>query len=105
VAVALALPQGGQESVRLGRVYDEVDDAGAVVLVQDLVPGLAAVARLVDAAVLVGAVQAAEGADVDGVRVLRVDDDLADLVGLLEADVRPGLAAVGALVDAVAVRD
>ena len=37
--------------------------------------------------------------------VLRMDDDLADLERLLQAHVLPGLAAVGGLVDAVAVGD
>ena len=48
-----------------------VDDAGLVVDVEDLLPGLAAVGGLEQAALLVGAVEPAEGADVDDVRVLR----------------------------------
>ena len=42
---------------------------------------------------------------VNGVAVRRVDDDLRDALGVRQAHVRPGLAAVGRLVDAVADRD
>ena len=71
----------------------------------DAVPRLAAVDRLVEAAVGVRPVQPAEDADVSDVRVLRVDRDRADLVRILEADVLPRLAAVDGLVHAVAEGD
>ena len=45
----------------------------------------------------------AEGADVDDVGVGGVDDDLCDLAGGVEAEVLPGDAGVGGLVDAVSV--
>ena len=62
-------------------MHDEVDDAGLVVEDTDALPGLAAVGGLEQAALLVRAVEPAEGADVDDVGILRVDDDLADLEG------------------------
>src|SRR5207245_991273 len=71
----------------------------------DLVPRLAAVGRLVEAAVRTIAVEPTQGADVDDVRVSGVDCDPADLEGLLEPHVGPRLAAVGRLVDAVAIGD
>src|SRR5262249_52237830 len=45
------------------------------------------------------------GGDVDGAGVARVEEDLADVLGLLQADLVPGLAAVDGFVDAVAVAD
>ncbi len=102
-AVALALPGGDQQRLGVRGVHANVDDAGLVVEVPDSFPGLAAVDGLVQAALLAGAVQPAEGADVDDVGVGGMNDDLADLERLLEAHVAPGLAAVGGLVDAVAV--
>src|SRR5262249_37130193 len=39
------------------------------------------------------------------VGVLRIDGDLADVLSVIKADVRPGLAGVGGLVHAVAVAD
>src|SRR5262249_42458733 len=80
-------------------------DAGLLVDVEDLLPVLAAVGRLENAAVLAVAVQPAERADVDDVRVLGVNGDAADLEGLRQTHVLPSLAAVGGLVDAVAVGD
>ena len=47
----------------------------------------------------------AERGDVDDVRVARMDDDAADLLRVVEADVRPRLPAVGRLVHAVALGD
>ena len=82
-----------------------VADAGVLGDREHRRPGLAAVGRLVEAAVAAGRPERALRRDVDGVRVLRVDQDLADVLGALEADVLPALAAVLALVDAVAVAD
>src|SRR5262249_6728781 len=61
--------------------------------------------RLEQAAVAAGAPQRPLGGDVDDVGVARVDQDFADVLGVLEADVLPGLAAVVGAVDAVAVGD
>ena len=90
------------ERVGLAPVDDEVDRAGLVVDVEHLLPGLAAVDRLEDAALLVGRPQVAHGRDVDDVGVRRVDDDPRDVLRVGEPHVLPGLAGVGRLVDAVA---
>ena len=74
-------------------------------IAQHLLPGLAAVGGLVEAAVAAGAPQRSLGGDVDDVRVARIDDDLADVLGVLQADVLPADAAVARAVDAVAVAD
>src|SRR5205823_3923008 len=103
--VALPLPGGDNQGVRLGGVHRHVDDARLVVYEFDLFPGRPAVSGLVQAAVGVGAVEPAQRADVNGVGVLRVDDDLADLEGLFQAHALPGLTTVGGLVDAIAVGD
>src|SRR5262249_56478269 len=63
-AVAQPVPGGDQQRLRVAGVQGDVDDAGVVIDVEDLVPGLAAVGGLVEAALLVGAVPAAPGADV-----------------------------------------
>ena len=59
----------------------------------------------IDAALGVRAEDVAERGDVDEVGIPRVDADAPMWRVSLEADVRPGLAGVGRLVDAVAVRD
>ncbi len=103
--VAPALVGSGHQGVRVAGVHDDVGDAGVLVDRQHGIPGLPAVRRLVEAAVAAGAPERALRGDVDDVRVLRVDEDLADVLGGLQADVLPALAAVLALVDAVAVAD
>src|SRR5262249_53482527 len=72
---------------------------------QHLLPGLAAVGGFVQPAVAAGVPERALGGDVDHVGVARVDDDAADVLRVLQADVAPGLAAVVGAVDAVAVGD
>ena len=100
------MPERGVEDARIFRVRIEVGDASEIVLVESFRPGFAAVGGFVDAAIGTGRRDAekrmAENADDDDVRILRVDDDGADVFRFFEADVRPGCAGVGGFVDAVA---
>src|SRR5262249_27740834 len=105
VRVALCLPDRGVEPARVGQVEREVDRAGASALVEHPLPGTPAVARAVDPALLVRAPGVAECRDVHDVRVGRVDAHAADVAGVGQAEVAPGLPAVVGAVDAVAVRD
>ena len=57
---------------------DDVGEAGVVVDELGVRPGLAAVGRLVEAALRVRSEQVPDRRDVDDVRVLRVDDDARD---------------------------
>src|SRR4051812_16796163 len=86
-------------------MHDKIDHTRAVIDVEHFLPGLPTVGRFVDAAVFARAIQAAERADIDDVGVLRMYEKAADLIGLLQAHVLPGLATVGRFIDAVAVRD
>src|SRR5205823_5556406 len=83
----------------------EVDRAGVLVGPEDFLPRRAAVARAEHAALRVRAVRMAERCGVDDVRVGRMHDHAADLLRIVEADVRPRLPAVGRLVHAVALGD
>ncbi len=103
--VAPPLPRGGEQHVGIARVHDDVAHARVLADREHGRPGLAAVRRLVEAAVAAGRPERALRRDVDGVAVLRVDQDPADVLGALEPHVLPALAAVLALVDAVAVAD
>src|SRR5207248_9178659 len=103
--VPAALVAGGEEHVRVARVHDHVGDAGVLADRESFLPGLAGVGGLVKAAVAARSPQRPLGGDVDRVGVPRVDDDLADVLGRLEAHVFPGLATVVGAVDAVAVAD
>ena len=83
------------------RIDGDVAAASVLVDVEDLLPGLAAVGRAKDAALLVGVPQVAGGADEDVVTVQRIDDNPRDALAVRETDVLPVVTAVGALVDAV----
>ena len=99
------LPQRRVDDVRVRRIDVDVVAAGVLVLVQDLLERLAAVGRAEDAALLVRAVRMAEHRDEQPVRIARIDGDLRDLLRVAQAEVRPRLAGVGGLVDAVADRE
>src|SRR6266702_2017786 len=99
------LPERRVDHVRGGRLEHQVSDSGRIAAKQHLVPRLAAVGRLVDAALGIGAVGVALRADVHDLGILEMHPHARDLLRLGEADERPGLAAVGGLPHAVAVRD
>jgi hypothetical protein len=102
---ARRLPGGGEENVGMLRIEGEVDGATRVVAVEHLPPALAAVGGLEHPALHVASMRMAEGGDVDDVRIARVDADLRDRVRLGEPNVRPGLAGVDRLVDAIPLHD
>ena len=86
------------------RVHHQIVRAGVVVDLHHLLPALSAVGRLVDSALAAGAPQAAGGGDEHDVVVARIDHDAVDVARRRQPHVRPRLAAVGRLVDAVAPR-
>jgi len=58
----------------------------------------------VNSALLIWSVGVTESADIDDVRISRIDYDSADLAGILQAYVGPRRAAVGRFVNAIAAR-
>src|SRR5581483_3626093 len=60
---------------------------------------------LEEAALLVGPVEATQGADVNNIGIFGMDSDAADLERLLEPHVLPSLAAVGGLVNSISIGD
>src|SRR5690242_7430180 len=105
VGVALHLPDAGVENVRVVRVEGEVGGAGTLALVEHLLPARAAIARAEDAALGVGPPGVAEGGDVGDIRILGMDDDVANVACVGKAGVAPGSPAIAGLIDAIAVRD
>ena len=98
----LRLPEDGVDGLGIARVEGEIDGAGVFVLVEHLLPGLAAVGGAEDAALRVGAVGVAEHGDEEAVGIVRVDEDGGNLLAVAQAEVAPGLAGVGRFVHAVA---
>src|SRR5262249_20795888 len=92
--LAPRLPHPGEEDARVGRVETNVAGPGVGVLLEPLLPGLAAVGGAVDAALRVGAEGVAEHGGKGDVGVLGVHGHGADLAFLFP-DVLPGLAGVG----------
>ena len=90
---------------RVGRIDVDVVAAGVLVFREHLLKRLAAVGRAIDAALLVGTVRVAERGDEEAVGIARVDGDVGDLLRVAQAQMRPRLAGVGRLVDAVAGRE
>ena len=93
------LPQARVEDLRVGRVHHEVDGARAVVNIQRSRPRRAAVGRLEHAPLGVRRPRVPHRGDVDDVGVLRVDDDLADVMRVGEAHRPPRPARVRRLED------
>ena len=102
--VADLVPRGREHDVGIGLVDGHVDGAGGGALRrEDAGPVGPAVFGHEEAAAGQGVVERSLDGDEDPVVVARVDHDLADRVAVLEAHVGPRRAAVGRLVDAVAV--
>src|SRR6266404_722198 len=83
-------------------VHRNIDYPGVFVDEQRLRPGLAGIGRLVDSSLAVRSPKMAERRDVDGARIMRVDDDAADVPGIFQTHVLPGLTAVQRAINAVA---
>ncbi len=98
---ALHVVGRGVERVGVMPVEDEVDRAGRVVDVEDLLPGLAAIDRLEHPALFVRRPEVAHRRDVDDLGIGRMDQDAGHVVRVLQAHLLPGLPGVRGLVDAV----
>src|SRR5690348_4280924 len=98
-------PGRGEERARVLRVRRDVVDARISAGRERVGPSAAAVGRAIDSARVARAEEMADRADDDIVRVGRADPDAADIFGVGKAEVGPGPAAVGRLVDAAAGLD
>ena len=99
------LPERGEQSVRIVRVENDIDRAGVLVFAQDFRPGLAAIGRAKNSALVVRPIGMPEGRDKNDVRIFRMDDDRADVAAVFQADIPPIAAAIDGLINAVAIGD
>jgi len=98
------MPCAGKQNLRIARTDRQIGNANVGSLIEHLAPMRSSIDGLVDAAFRIWAISMTECADVNHVRILRIHHDAADLVGVLQTDVRPGCAAIGRFVDAVTGR-
>ena len=98
VGLADPFPHACVQNVGIRGVHDQVAGPGPIVLRQtarELLPGLAAVNRLEDAALRVVAPEVSLRGDVHDVRVRWVRDDASDVMRLGESHLRERLAGIG----------
>src|SRR5579862_6810644 len=102
---APSLPQGGEKNVRVGGIEDDVDAPGLSVSVKNFLPALATILGAEDSALFIIAEGMSESGDESDVRILRIDGEAADRVGVGKAGELPGLAGVDGFVNSVATDD
>ena len=102
---ARTLPESGEEHIGIVRIEGQVNGASLVILEQNLLPGLAAIAGAEDAAVRIGAISMAERGNIDKIRIARMNQNSGDVLRVVQANVGPGFAAVSRFVYAIAIRD
>src|SRR5580692_6582250 len=90
------------ENLRIFGIEGEVGGTGVIIFVENFLPGSPAVAGAEDAALGVWPVRMAEDGNENAIGILRVDDDVGDLLAVAQAQVLPGFSAVAGFVDAVA---
>ena len=86
-------------------IKDHINRAGFVVLVENFLPGSAAIGRPENAAFLVRTIRMSQRGDKSNVRILWMDNHRANVPRVFQSDVLPGPAAVERFVDAIAVRN
>src|SRR5437762_12997152 len=100
---AVAFPHCGEEHMGILRIENNVDATGALVEVENFLPGLTAITGAEDAAFGVRAVGMAESGDQGDVGIRGMDDDLADVASVFQTNVVPGFVALLRTIDAIAV--
>src|ERR1019366_1554721 len=93
--LAADLPQGSVDYAGIPRIEYHINRAGIVVLIQDLLPGFAAVRGAENTPFRIRAPRMPQGCDQNKVRIARIDDDGADVARVFQAQVLPGQASVG----------
>jgi hypothetical protein len=99
------LPHGGIDNVRFLGIEGNVGAARVGIDVEDFRPGLAAVGGFVQPAFLAGGPQRPQRRHINRVGTARVNDNAGNPFGFFQPHARPGFAAIGRLIDAVADRD
>src|SRR5688500_7226491 len=103
--MAPPLVTGGIDDIGVRWIEFEIGDAGVLVDRERLGPGGAAVGRAIDAALSARGPQRPFRGNESHITVARIDQDAADVFGLLQPHALPRPPRVAALVDTVAPAD
>ena len=105
-AFAAKIPGARVESFMIrGTHRDRCASGRGIGAFENQIPVLAAVFRFIKAAIFAVAPQLSGYAGIDGVAVFRVNDDLADSLGVFQAGIDPVFSAVGRLIDTISDGD
>jgi len=96
------VPGGREDDLWMVDGHGQIRGADVRAEIERFRPTRATIARLEDAPLGIRAVGMPQSGDIHDVGTLGIDDNLADLPRVAETEVRPGLAAIGGLVDAIA---
>src|SRR5579872_2566037 len=91
--------------MRVVGIKSYIDSTCVLILVQDFVPGLAAVNGAENSTLGVRPERMAQRCDINNVRILWIDNHFADRSRVVQAYVFPGLPAVDCFINSVPVRD
>ena len=97
------LVAAGVHDVRVRRVHVDFVDACVFTDVQNLVPGLATIQRLIEATVAAGSPQRSLRRHDDIVTVIRMDQDLANVLAFFQPYSSERSTAIGRLVESIAI--
>src|SRR5579859_632238 len=103
--MAAALVSSGIHHIGFYRINGYIYHAGVFADMKHVLPGFAAVVGLVDAAVASRPPKRTFSGDENNIAVTRVNCDAADMLGFLQAHVRPALAAILGAIDAIPITD
>src|SRR6266850_2224225 len=97
--------RGCQQNIGIAWIHDHVGNAGVLADLDEAGPILAAIGGFVEAAITAAFPQGSRGGDINNVAIARVDENFRNVLGLAQAHVVPGAAAILALVHAVTIGD
>src|SRR5579864_2114142 len=90
--------------MRIAARKGQIGGTRLVILVQHLLPGLPAIAGAKDSALFVRAERVPDRGNENNVRIVRVDQNLRDVMRIFESNVSPRLSGVDRFVHAIPIR-
>ncbi len=100
----MRIPGASKQNLRIAGTHRQIGNANFGPRIERLGPINPSIDGFVDATLFVRTISVTERSYVNHGRILRINHDPADLPRVVQADVRPGSAAIRTFVDAVAGR-